>query len=68
MSPDKVGRYKIKSELGRSGMATVYRAFDPVSNREVAIKILPRQMMDNLVTRARSNQQCRIRHSLRKFF
>ena len=60
MSPDKVGRYKIKSELGRSGMATVYRAFDPVSNREVAIKILPRQMLDNLVTRARFKREIRL--------
>jgi serine/threonine-protein kinase len=60
MSPDKVGRYKIKSELGRSGMATVYHAFDPVSNREVAIKILPRQMMDNLVTRARFKREIKL--------
>jgi serine/threonine-protein kinase len=60
MSPDKVGRYKIKSELGRSGMATVYRAFDPVSNREVAIKILPRQMLDNLVTRARFKREIKL--------
>lgn len=60
MSPDKVGRYKIKSELGRSGMATVYRAFDPVSNREVAIKMLPRQMLDNLVTRARFKREIKL--------
>ena len=60
MSPDKVGRYKIKSELGRSGMATVYRAFDPVSNREVAIKMLPRQMLENLVTRARFKREIKL--------
>ena len=41
-------------------MATVYRAFDPVSNREVAIKILPRKMMDNLVTRARFKREIRL--------
>ena len=64
MSPDKVGRYKIKSELGRSGMATVYRAFDPISNREVAIKILPRQMLDNLVTRARFKREIKLIASL----
>jgi serine/threonine protein kinase len=60
MSPDKVGRYKIKSEMGRSGMATVYHAYDPVSNREVAIKMLPRQMMDNLVTRARFKREIKL--------
>jgi serine/threonine protein kinase len=64
MSPDKVGRYKIKSELGRSGMATVYRAFDPVSNREVAIKMLPREMLDNLVTRARFKREIKLIASL----
>ena len=64
MSPDKVGRYKIKSEMGRSGMATVYRAFDPVSNREVAIKMLPREMLDNLVTRARFKREIKLIASL----
>lgn len=64
MSPDKVGRYKIKSELGRGGMATVYRAFDPISNREVAIKILPRELLTNLVTRARFKRELKLVASL----
>ena len=51
MALDKVGRYKIKSELGRGGMATVYRAFDPISNREVAIKMLPRALLKTHVQR-----------------
>lgn len=45
-------------------MATVYRAFDPVSNREVAIKMLPRQMLDNLVTRARFKREIKLIASL----
>lgn len=64
MALDKVGRYKIKSELGRGGMATVYRAFDPVSNREVAIKILPRELLNNLVTRARFKRELKLVTSL----
>lgn len=64
MSPDKVGRYKIKSELGRGGMATVYRAFDPISNREVAIKILPRELTTNLITRARFKRELKLIASL----
>ena len=45
-------------------MATVYRAFDPISNREVAIKILPREMLDNLVTRARFKREIKLIASL----
>jgi serine/threonine protein kinase len=45
MIPDKIGRYEIKAELGRGGMATVYRAYDPRFEREVAVKVLPREMM-----------------------
>ncbi|MEJ2749553.1 MAG: serine/threonine-protein kinase, partial [Anaerolineae bacterium] len=41
MSEKKIGRYEIKSELGRGGMATVYLAYDPVLEREVALKLLP---------------------------
>jgi serine/threonine-protein kinase len=64
MSPEKVGRYKIKSELGRGGMATVYRAFDPISNREVAIKVLPPEMLHNLLTRARFKRELKLIASL----
>lgn len=45
MIPEQVGRYEIKSQLGQGGMASVYRAFDPRFKREVAVKILPRQLM-----------------------
>ncbi len=39
----QIGRYQIRNELGRGGMAIVYRALDPRFEREVAIKLLPRQ-------------------------
>lgn len=42
-----IGRYEVKSELGRGGMATVYRAYDPSFDREVAIKVLPREFLHN---------------------
>jgi serine/threonine protein kinase len=64
MFPDKVGRYKLKAELGRGGMATVYRAHDPISNREVAIKVLPPEMLHNLVTRARFKRELKLVASL----
>jgi serine/threonine protein kinase len=45
MQPEKIGIYEIKSELGRGGMATVYRAYDPRFEREVAVKVLPHELL-----------------------
>jgi serine/threonine-protein kinase len=45
MTSKMIGRYEIRAELGRGGMATVYRAFDPSFDREVAIKVLPREFL-----------------------
>lgn len=40
MAPEKIGRYQIAGELGRGGMAVVYRGIDPVIRRSAAIKII----------------------------
>lgn len=40
MTKQFIGRYEIKKELGRGGMATVFRAYDPRFDRDVAIKLL----------------------------
>ena len=45
MAQEKFGRYEIISELGRGGMATVYYAYDPHFDREVAVKVLPREFL-----------------------
>ncbi len=34
------GRYQVEARIGSGGMAEVYRGFDPVLNRTVAIKVL----------------------------
>ena len=37
----RLGRYQILEQIGRGGMATVFRAYDPELDRHVAVKVLP---------------------------
>ncbi|MBL8050945.1 MAG: serine/threonine protein kinase [Anaerolineales bacterium] len=62
--PEQIGRYIIKTELGRGGMATVYRAYDPSFDREVALKILPREMLHDPQFRARFEREIKLVASL----
>ena len=38
------GRYRLDAGAGAGGMSTVYRAFDPVLERPVAIKLMHREI------------------------
>ncbi|MBN2500717.1 MAG: protein kinase [Anaerolineales bacterium] len=59
MNSDKIGRYNIDRELDRGGMATVYLATDPRFNRQVAIKVLPRQFTYDPAFRERFDREAR---------
>ena len=37
---EQIGRYLVQSVIGRGGFGVVYRAWDPVVRRDVAIKVL----------------------------
>ena len=59
MIPNKIGRYQIKGELGKGGIATVYRAIDANFDREVAIKVLPPQFLHDPTFLARFRREAR---------
>ncbi len=57
------GRYRVEGELGRGGMAKVYRGTDSVLGRPVAVKVLSAQYAEdaNFVTRFRREAQAAAR-------
>lgn len=44
LSGRRLGPYQIVEEIGRGGMAVVYKAYHPALERYVAIKVLPREL------------------------
>jgi serine/threonine-protein kinase len=58
--PQKIGRYLIQSLLGQGGMAIVYLATDPRFEREVAVKILPHELMPDPQFRERFDREARM--------
>ncbi len=57
MKPRKVGECRILGELGKGGMATVYRAVHEPLQREVAIKELPADLAKNKETLSRFRRE-----------
>lgn len=60
MATSKIGRYEVRSELGRGGMATVYRGYDPTFEREVAIKVLPQAFLHDPQFRTRFEREAKM--------
>ncbi|HSH03713.1 MAG TPA: serine/threonine-protein kinase [Anaerolineae bacterium] len=58
-TPTQINRYQIKGELGRGGMATVFHAYDPRFQRDVAIKVLPQQFLHDPTFRARFEREAK---------
>lgn len=60
MAHQKIGRYDVIKEIGRGGMATIYAAHDPIFNRDVAIKMLPAELLHDTNFRARFQREAQI--------
>ncbi|MEO8156137.1 MAG: serine/threonine protein kinase, partial [Rhizobacter sp.] len=43
--PERLGKYPITGVLGKGAMGVVYKAFDPVINRPVAIKTIHKALI-----------------------
>ena len=54
-----LGPYRIISQIGQGGMATVYKAYQPSMDRNVAIKVLPSQLAQSPEFAKRFQQEAR---------
>jgi Serine/threonine protein kinase len=57
---ESVGPYNLVARLGQGGMATVYKAYHPALDRDVAIKVLHFAFMDDKKFLARFQREARV--------
>ncbi len=56
---ETIGAYQVVEQIGRGGMATVFKAYQPSMDRYVAIKILPSHFTEDESFVGRFNQEAR---------
>jgi len=56
----KLGPYEITEEIGKGGMATVYRAYQPSMDRHVAVKVIHASMLGDEVGRDRFQREAKL--------
>jgi serine/threonine-protein kinase len=58
--PEQFGPYRLEKLIGRGGMGEIYRAFDTVRQRTVAVKRLPAQLTDDADFQARFRRESQL--------
>ncbi len=62
---NRIGRYEVEAEVGRGGMGLVYRCYDPVHERQVALKLMAAHLSDNDTALARFRREAALVASLK---
>ncbi|MBN1121174.1 MAG: serine/threonine protein kinase [Anaerolineae bacterium] len=60
LSGKTIGKFRVIEEIGRGGMANVYRAIQPSMGREVAIKVMPAHLTRDATFLARFNREVQV--------
>ena len=55
-----IAHYRVGAKIGKGGMGEVYRATDSRLSREVAIKVLPASLLDDVDVLARFEREARV--------
>src|SRR5262245_61976760 len=58
--PDHIGRFRVTTMLGEGGMGVVYAGFDPPLERQVAIKTIRADLMNDRNVRERFQREARV--------
>ena len=64
MVGQQIGQYRIAAQIGAGGMGVVYRARDLKLERDVAVKVLPSELLGDAERRARFEREARLLASL----
>ena len=59
-TPERIGQYEILRPVGRGAMGVLYHARDTVSGREVALKVMSADTLEDEDARARFHHEARL--------